>query len=120
MSCNGDCCVAFPLGAGPDILRSGKVLDGDMVAFMTRPLTDEEARERRARFGLAAPTVGTVYHRCVYWDEQTRLCGAYEHRPDMCRRYPYGRECDHGCDCTDGAEDPAAEGSPLRVSWWRP
>jgi Fe-S-cluster containining protein len=129
MSCTGDCCVAFPIGATLDHCRSGgyragipQVMDGDLLGFMLRELTTEQAIERRERFGVTQPIdPGVTYYRCVYWDEDTRRCGAYENRPAyMCGEYPYpptpgrcdrlGRPegiagvCEHGCDC---------QGSPL-------
>lgn len=127
MSCEGTCCAVFSVGPDLDRLRSGPTVgylangftDGDLLGFMLRELSHEEAVERKELFGaypgrdLAADV---QYYRCVYWDEETRLCGAYENRPNMCSEYPYpwgsriecsgdepGR-CEHGCDC---------EGSPL-------
>jgi hypothetical protein len=88
-----------------------------MLAFMLRPISHEEAAERRAPFpGAQAIDPESAYYRCIYWDEQTHLCGAYENRPHYtCGEYPYppvptrcdklGRPegiagvCEHGCDC---------------------
>ena len=88
-----------------DWVRGGRVIDGDLIGFMLRPLSDEELWARRERYGLSLPREESeVYYRCVYWDEETRLCGAYANRPDMCRDYPYpltrgDAGCEHGCDC---------------------
>lgn len=45
--------------------------------------------------------LGGLDYRCIYWDEDARLCGAYQHRPAMCRDYQYpltaGGVCEHGC-----------------------
>lgn len=103
--------MAFPVGASKDMLRSGTVEDGDIIGFMLRELTLDEARERRQHFGVALPVEDAYgpYYRCIYWDESTRLCGAYGDRPRMCRDYPYPlpgdpAKCEHGCSC---------EGAPL-------
>lgn len=126
MGCSGACCAAFPIGATLDRCRVGdsgyrvdepQVSDGDLLGFMLREITVEEARERRAPF-LDAQEVNPdeTYYRCIYWDEQTHLCGAYEERPVyMCGEYPYppvpyrcnkageptgiAGVCEHGCDC---------------------
>jgi Fe-S-cluster containining protein len=67
---------------------------------MVIPLTHEEARERRGRFGIEGePDPDRDYFACRHWDEETRLCGNYENRPEMCRAFPYGKPCEHGCDC---------------------
>lgn len=117
MGCSGDCCVAFTVGATMDWLRSTKVTDGDLLGFMLRSLTTQEAADRRARFGVEQPiTEDMQYYRCIYWDEETRRCGAYSNRPSfMCGDYPYPPQpnttnkhgqarkgagvCEHGCDC---------------------
>src|ERR1035441_4571190 len=91
-----------------------------MVAFMLRPLSTEQAEARRLEFGIdKAVQPDAQHYKCIYWDEDTRLCGAYGDRPQMCSEYPYpltpantdawGRTknehgigagvCDHGCDC---------------------
>jgi Fe-S-cluster containining protein len=112
VSCTGACCVAFPVGASMDWIRGGDVTDGDLIGFMLRELTTEEAIDRRAEFGVTLPiNPEHTYYRCIYWDESTRLCTAYEDRPMMCTDYPYpwtptnGRGfdgngvCEHDCGC---------------------
>jgi hypothetical protein len=117
MSCTGACCAAFPIGTTLDWARSGRMGDGDLIAFMLRQISVEEAAERRAPFPRAQPiNPDETYYRCIYWDEDTHLCTAYENRPAyMCGEYPYpptplrsdklGRPevlsgvCEHGCDC---------------------
>lgn len=117
MGCTGACCAAFPMGATLDWARSGEVTDGDLIGFMLREITPADAEKRRAPFLHAQPiNPEEVYYRCIYWDEETRLCTAYENRPYyMCGEYPYpptptrcdslGRPegiagmCEHGCDC---------------------
>lgn len=115
MSCTGACCVAFPVNVTLDTLRAGRPMrprtlddaDFDLLGFMLRPLTHEEATARRERFGVAKPVGDEQQYRCIYWDEETRLCTIYADRPHVCRDYPHGRGCKHGCDCTDGTPTPA-------------
>lgn len=117
MGCTGACCAAFPIGYTLDWTRSGRIADGDLIGFMLREVTLEEATERREQFPNAQRiNPEKTYYRCIYWDDQTHLCTAYEHRPYyMCGEYPYpptpmrcdrlGRPegisgvCEHGCDC---------------------
>ncbi len=35
------------------------------------------------------------YYRCKHFDSKERLCTIYEHRPVMCREYPYGDPCNY-------------------------
>lgn len=106
--CKGHCCAAFPISGSRDALTSTAVEDGDLLGFMLRPLSIEEAAERRSRFGSSLPVDDDrSYFRCAYWDEESRLCSIYEHRPSMCRDYPgYGREvaCEHRCGLVGGVE----------------
>lgn len=41
------------------------------------------------------PDESTPRYTCAHFVEATGLCGAYEQRPDMCRRYPYEKACPH-------------------------
>ena len=105
MPCTGSCCVAFPI-CGHDLssIRTNTTTqNGDLLGFMLRPLTFVEVLERDQQFGVERERHReNAYYHCIYWDEDTRLCGAYENRPEMCRAYPYGKKCEHGCDCKDG------------------
>lgn len=76
---------------------------------MLIPLTPKEARERNQRFGdTGDPSSHFPWSdrghnfTCRHWDESTRLCGIYEDRPKMCRRFPYGKKCPFGCSCKAG------------------
>lgn len=113
MSCDGSCCAAFCLSGSLDQVRNGRVVDGDIVGFMLRPVSTDEATARLHKFAgrtnQAEPT--RQYYKCIYWDEDTRLCTAYDNRPAMCKEYPYPPiptrdtlaglcgECEYGCDC---------------------
>jgi Fe-S-cluster containining protein len=38
------------------------------------------------------------WYTCRWFDTRHRLCKAYEHRPDICSGYPYGKRCQYpGC-----------------------
>lgn len=98
-SCDGRCCAVFHFNADLDHVR-GRVWDGEFIANMLVPLTDTQAKERATKFGidpLHPPGKGRGFFTCRHWDEDTRLCTAYEDRPGMCRDYPYMKVCDHGC-----------------------
>ncbi len=41
------------------------------------------------------------YYRCKHFDPKKKICTIYEHRPVMCREYPYGDPCKYR-DCTWG------------------
>lgn len=119
MACDGGCCVVFSINNTLDRARAGGhridvpvVRDGDMLGFMLREITREEAQARAEKFGVGMPEdLSKRLYKCIYWNEDTRLCGAYENRPAMCSEYPYplselhepermhAGKCDHGCDC---------------------
>lgn len=69
---------------------------------MLIPLTVEEARARAAKFG-GNPRIlkrkAGHHFTCRHWDEETRLCGAYNERPAMCSEYPYGNVCELADGC---------------------
>lgn len=102
-ACAGLCCVAFyfPVTSEELSQRTPRMRDGQKIANMLIPLTNKEAAERLERFGsLAEPPEARDeghFYTCRHWDEETKLCTIYEHRPDMCRYFPYGMDCEHGC-----------------------
>jgi Fe-S-cluster containining protein len=110
-NCDGRCCAVFHFTFDLDRVRR-RVVDGEFIADMLVPLTDKQAKERADKFGIGAihpPGKGRAFFTCKHWDEDTRLCTAYDKRPSMCRDYPYGKVCDHGC----GYQLPLAG----RVEW---
>jgi Fe-S-cluster containining protein len=55
-----------------------------------------------------SPESGKVeggWYTCKNLDVETNLCTIYDDRPEMCRRYPYGKECT-SCGSTCGTEEP--------------
>lgn len=118
--CTGLCCAAFhipytitDLRRGVDPKTGNLLNQAEQIAAMVIPLTPKQARERYVEFGgdlddASFPWSSRGHHfTCRRWDEDTRLCTIYEDRPEMCRGYPYGEPCAHGCDCV---------GEPGRVS----
>jgi Fe-S-cluster containining protein len=111
--CDGSCCAAFYLPLTIRQIRRGegtrprtRLADHEYIADMLVPLTPKEATERAARF---AREPDLVQHRwsnrghhfaCRHWDEETRLCTAYEERPHFCRAHPNDGpgSCAWGCD----------------------
>ena len=113
--CSGQCCSVFTFPSSPIQLRERWEMDGGgpddlMIADMLIPLSPIEAAERAERFGASTPECGwdaIPFYTCRHWDEDTRLCTVYDHRPMMCETYPYGRECEHCEGCTEvGRECP--------------
>lgn len=115
-SCQGACCAVFPLSTPYDRLRDRwpYFTDGDQILDMVEPIDLVSALERCIDLGIetfhARP--GRPLYTCRHWDTETRLCGIYEQRPAMCRDYPYGHPCDHGCDCTDNYPPDVQRPSP--------
>ena len=103
-TCNGECCAVFWLRKDMDL--TGPFTEGSdaqKVADMVIPLTRRQALRRWRKFvsterPLRKYSKTDTAYACKHWDEKTRLCGDYENRPDMCRNYPYGAACSHGCD----------------------
>jgi len=91
------------LTADPDVFA-----DGPYLLDMLIPLNGVQAREREAHFDVLEPATGTERFTCRHWDEETRLCTAYDARPAMCRDYPKGA-CQHGCDSVREPDPEVAE-----------
>lgn len=122
-ACPGYCCAAFTYPRTlSQIRRDPPAYDGEMIADMLIPLTPKQARERYERFGGPAERSGFRWKSrghhftCRHWDEETRLCTVYEDRPAMCRDYPYGQECQHGCGRVGGL--PSEERMRIREERW--
>ena len=100
-TCDGHCCAAFYLPVPHEEMTAKHMCrfrDGAYIAAMVLPLTADAAAER---LGHGWPDTSEARHNlytCRFWDHRTRLCVAYDDRPAMCRDYPYGKPCEHGCD----------------------
>lgn len=94
--CTGHCCREFVLHLQDVLLcvltpeRAGddgpKI--GSMITFVRRIKPGE--------IGLAGHVVSgddELIWTCKHFDRESGDCTNYENRPNMCRDYPYGREC---------------------------
>ena len=105
MSCLGSCCAVFTFPMNPRELRDRAEGDDLKLADMLIELTPEEAEARMAQFDVDSPMAGErvslthPMYACRHWDEDTRLCGIYDDRPQMCAGYPYAGPCQHNCKC---------------------
>lgn len=114
VTCRGACCALFPLAPPADW---DETPERRYIRDMLIPLTEEEAVARYARLGYgdrlpwepARLGPEQTLWTCRHWDEQTRLCTAYEARPRMCRDYPYTGACER--DACSYAAPPDVEKS---------
>lgn len=118
-ACPGLCCAAFYWPRTLTEMRKWPELsfDGEQIRDMLIPLTPKEANDRYAHFSSGRKSKFKWKNRghhftCKNWDEDTRLCRIYEDRPTMCRDYPYGQECQHGCGMVCGI--PTSERAKIR------
>lgn len=81
MSCAGDCCACFSLEEDVQLeVMNGQTPEDQTIRVMLVPLGDN-------------------HFTCRNWDPETKLCGIYEKRPDMCRNFPDEEGCDlPGCE----------------------
>jgi Fe-S-cluster containining protein len=83
-------------------------MDGEFIADMLIPLSPKEAKDRirdsGGKIGLKEEFAwkNRGHHfTCKHWDKDSKQCTAYERRPNMCRKYPYGTKC-HKCGIVAG------------------
>jgi Fe-S-cluster containining protein len=115
--CPGYCCAGFylPYTISELHAKAPTLQDGQQIAEMVIPLTPKQANERLDAVGVAPgrgrPTWKNRGHHftCKHWDETTMLCTIYAERPEMCRTYPNGRECQH-CGLTGGEPQKGVDG----------
>lgn len=125
-ACTGNCCAVFHWNTPPEYLRkrweglSAPLTESEArckrddlyIADMLVKLSPAEVEERMARydfkpdvdedFDLVAWAEKSAY-TCRHWDTETKLCTAYEDRPQMCRDYPYVGSCSLDCACAHTA-----------------
>lgn len=99
--CTGHCCQGFYLAAPDEMLAlcwSGNLHppeDGGTIARMV------VHRGPSAHEG----SLKHVYD-CRHYDAAAGSCRIYDIRPDMCRRFPYGKPCEiTGCTWTNNRPD---------------
>lgn len=44
-------------------------------------------------FSRISPEHGEPLFHCSFWDKDTRKCGIYDRRPQMCSKFPYTGAC---------------------------
>jgi Fe-S-cluster containining protein len=116
-SCNGQCCRRFFLPISPEELKAEAAKEkshyqevkfiADMVIFLGTSELDVNGDPLADRPFFPRNDEGKAighYYTCKHHDSNTGLCTIYDRRPEMCRRYPYGRKCEYrGCEF-DGPE----------------
>lgn len=120
--CTGHCCKSFHLPISPEVFKEdyqrflewkkdpknkpeprykeiGKIYE--MLVFQgkgKREFVDGQPVFKEGGRGF--------YYTCKHWNSETGDCMNYEHRPEMCRLYPYGGVCDFpGCTLKPGDDN---------------
>lgn len=88
--CTSKCCVHEEVGSG--ILLSlrdvANLVDSGLGDLIVGRFTFK--RERDGSLGIdSMPRLAKRRGRCVFYEEERGLCGAYGFRPTICRRFPY-------------------------------
>ncbi len=102
-SCNGLCCKKFYLPISPTELQEEArkaTLDPlykrynprevKQIAAMVIPLGFSKKDVNGKTWGDGE---GGWYYTCMYHDDVSGRCLIYDHRPNMCSEYPYGKAC---------------------------
>jgi len=92
----GDCCDPVILTHTKRQVREGGGPSAPFILANWRRISRAEAARRRP--GLEAfQGDGYRYYECAAFDPETRLCGARDDRPPVCRGFPwYGQEPNAG------------------------
>lgn len=96
--CGGRCCQNFVINLKPEDIGR-QYLDARARAAAGVPYETDRDIIFIAEMVIRIDEDDETYARytCRHFVEATGLCGAYNERPRMCRDYPYGRLCEHGC-----------------------
>ena len=138
--CTGHCCTSFSIPYSPEELqraleRSREPVSPDLQAVLDMALGPEPPipedietlvdmlvylgeHPAVAFFPHEDADTGTVYHYYACRHLQPNGdCGAYESRPSMCVRYPYGRQCKRLLCTWDAARmaEPAATAEKVHI-----
>ena len=85
--CTGRCCKSFIIRSSPEEIRqrAEETSDPRWKAEFTKI----------ADMIIHLGTEDSYHHRytCKHFDAKTHNCTDYEHRPEMCRDFPYGDPC---------------------------
>lgn len=131
--CTGQCCTAFTLPYSPDEMKAKYEAWIRKPADQLRMSQDETLLQGResvpedvhlvypmlVHLGehVTSPVRGismlnkwkhsdrpTHWYTCKHFDKGTKNCTIYDHRPQMCREYPYGNKCEYkGCSWSEHA-----------------
>jgi Fe-S-cluster containining protein len=105
--CQGSCCARFYLAE-----------DFYTPEYIAKHVDDSEDRKIRSmviRLDESPSAKGRMAHTCKHWIGGR--CAVYEHRPMMCRGYPYGKKCRDqlpGNDCDYSMDDF----EHVTAKWW--
>lgn len=106
--CNGLCCKGFTLKfTPPEFARElARLPDNEQYKKLSSMLIFIGMHKQ-------CPTdleSGTAHHSplpwytCKHLDVSSGLCGDYDNRPSLCRKYPYGMTCEYtGCSFSGGS-----------------
>lgn len=95
--CGGRCCQGFYLSHPPE--RVGELYLNALahVIAFEPPYDWEILFIAEMLIRIDEPDEANPVYTCQHFVVATGLCGVYDARPSMCRRFPYGRVCDYGC-----------------------
>jgi len=95
--CTGHCCEKFTLPYTPSELR--KIYEGRGKGEIGGATVDIDWKEAQ-QIILMVKSIMNDYtpknprlYTCRNFDVTTRNCKIYDHRPRMCRNFPYGKKC---------------------------
>ena len=93
--CTGHCCKEFELPLSPTELkdRADKIRDGEQIRDMVIYVGEKVGSSTKNPESSLRH-----YYGCKNLQTDGN-CGIYSDRPEMCRDYPYGRECGY-TECT--------------------
>lgn len=95
-ACQKVCCTGWPEGQGirltvMDLLRLDRAgfLDGTEGTFAPPEAIAKWRADPEHRPKPDGPCMRSVDGHCIHYDVETRRCGIWEHRPLICRTFPY-------------------------------
>lgn len=78
----GDCCREITLPFSPEYIKE--------VSERERPVfPDSDAVFIADNWECVGYDKGSYIYHCKHFNEETNLCSIYEHRPAICRGYPW-------------------------------
>lgn len=96
--CRGHCCRKFFLPFSPD-----ELVKQARLAWRKDPAASYGWRAFATIVHMVipiGPTKDGYFYTCCYYDDVSRNCLIWSHRPNMCSEYPYGNACRYSL-CAD-------------------